>query len=169
MKSKVNRIKKENKKAQKTVKKVKRKPKKKAAVKVREADKVKKYMKKEVVEQKKKDNVKDRVVFAKEKYINMSPRKARLVIDLVRGRNAIKAVNDLFFVRKRAALPIRKAIESAISNAVNNFEMDKKKLVISEAFIDKAPTYKRGRAGSRGRYKKILKRNCHITIGVIDK
>ncbi len=115
------------------------------------------------------DREKRDIIFAKAKNINMSPRKARLVIDLVRGKKATDAVAELKFVRKRAALPIRKTIESAIANAENNFEMDEDDLYIKEAFVDKAPTYKRGRAGSRGRYKKILKRNCHIIIGLVEK
>lgn len=108
------------------------------------------------------------IVFARARYIAMSARKVRLVVDIVRGKNAIESVAMLRFVRKKAALPIRKTIESAIANADHNFEMDRKKLMIKKAFIDVAPTFKRGRAGSRGRYKKILKRNCHITIGVAE-
>jgi len=110
-----------------------------------------------------------KTVYARAKYINMSARKARLVIDLIRGKNALEAVHLLEFVNKSAALPIQKALNSAISNADNNFEFDKKSLIIAEAFIDDAPILKRGRAGSRGRYKKLLKRNCHITIGVAEK
>lgn len=124
--------------------------------------------KKLVVERPKKQEEKEdnRIVYAYEKYIPISARKARLVIDLIRGQNALDAVSRLKFLRKKAALATKKAIESAIANAVHNFEIDKKRLVIVEAFVDVAPTFKRGRAGSRGRYKKILKRNCHITIGV---
>jgi large subunit ribosomal protein L22 len=114
------------------------------------------------------DSESPKVVYAKAKYIGMSARKARLVVDLVRGKRALDAILELKFLRKKAALPIRKTIESAIANAENNFEMDKKSLIVKEAFIDEAPTFKRGRAGSRGRYKKILKRNCHITIGVME-
>jgi len=116
----------------------------------------------------KKDD-KDKIVYAREKYIQMSARKARLIIDLVRGEDALEAVSKLVFVRKRGALIIKKVIESAIANAVNNFEMDKDKLIIAEAFVNDAPIFKRWRAGSRGRYKKILKRNCHIVIGLKAK
>lgn len=109
---------------------------------------------------------KTKLVYSKAKYINVSPRKARLVIDLIRGMNAQEAVVYLDFLRKSASLPIKKAVKSAIANAVNNFEMDKEQLLVEKAIVNDAPTFKRGRAGSRGRYKKILKRNCHIIIGL---
>jgi len=121
------------------------------------------------VDQVKKDPGDLRIVYAHAKYIQISPRKARLVIDLVRDQPAEESLTQLQFVRKKAALLIRKAIKSAVSNAVNNFEMDEKKLVIVKAFIGDAPILKRGRAGSRGRYKKILKRNSHVTIGVQEQ
>ena len=129
---------------------------------VKKAVKVKKE--KKVVAEKKQV-----LIFAHEKYIRTSAQKARLVIALVRNQNALSASERLRFVHKKAALFVRKAIESAIANAVNNFELDKKKLYIEKAFVDDAPIFKRGRAGSRGRYKKILKRNCHITIGVAER
>jgi large subunit ribosomal protein L22 len=109
------------------------------------------------------------LVFAHEKYLRTSAQKARLIIALVKNQNALSASERLRFVHKKAALFVRKAVESAIANAVNNFELDKKKLYIEKAFVDDAPIFKRGRAGSRGRYKKILKRNCHITIGVAER
>lgn len=111
----------------------------------------------------------ERIVYARGKYIQMSAQKTRLVVDLVRGEGAYDAIARLDFVNKRAALPVKKAIKSAVANAENNFEMEGKKLVIKEAFVDDAPIYKRWRAGSRGRYKKVLKRNCHITIGVSEE
>ena len=147
---------------------------KKKAQKKKSGKDVKKKVRKEKKEvekkvSKRKGEQEEKVIYARERYLPISPRKARLVIDMVRGQNAVSAVHELSFVRKKAALMIKKAVESAVANAVNNFEMDKKKLVIVEAFVDGAPTYKRGRAGSRGRYKKILKPNSHITIGVAQK
>lgn len=118
-----------------------------------------KDVKEEAVEEKK-------IVYAKAKYVKGSAQKARLVIDLVRGKNARESVNRLAFVRKRAAKLVSKVIESAIANAVNNFDMDDENLKIVEAQVNEAPIFKRGRAGSRGRYKKILKRNSHIIIGL---
>lgn len=111
----------------------------------------------------------ERVVYAKAKYVPGSPRKTRLVVDLVRGRKAEDALTELNYIKKRASGVVKKVIKSAISNAENNFEMDRKNLVIVEAYVDKAPTFKRGRAGSRGRYKKILKRNSSIVIGLVEK
>ncbi len=108
-------------------------------------------------------------VFAKSKYVLMSARKVRLVVDMIRNKKAIEAVEMLQFVDKAASLPVRKTLESAITNAIFNFGNDKKALKITTAFVDEAPTFKRGRATSRGRYRRILKRNCHIVIGVMEE
>ena len=107
-----------------------------------------------------------KLIYAKSKYVRMSAQKVRLVVDMVRGQNAVYASEALEFVNKAAALPVRKTIESAIANAVNNENLDKKELVIVEARVDDAPIFKRGRAVSKGRYHKILKRNSHIIIAV---
>lgn len=115
---------------------------------------------------KKVDISEDKVVYAKGKYLKTSAHKARLVINLIRGKNALDMVQRLDFINKKASLLIKKVLDSAISNAVINFDMDKKKLIITEAYINEAPTFKRSRAGSRGRNKKILKRNAHVTIGL---
>ena len=108
------------------------------------------------------------VVYAKSKYVRTSAQKARLVVDMVRGENALYSVEMLNFVRKAAALPVRKTIESAIANAEFNHDLDKSKLKIVEAMVNEAPTLKRGRAVSKGRYHQILKRSCHIIIGVAE-
>jgi len=108
------------------------------------------------------------IVYAKHKYNNRSPRKVRLVVNLVRGKNAVEALDILKFTNKGASKDVYKVLASAIRNAVFNNEMDEKSLIVAEAFVNEAPTYKRGRAVSRGRYHKILKRNCHIIIGVSE-
>jgi len=108
-------------------------------------------------------------IYAKSKYIRMSPQKVRLVVDMIRGENAQYAVEMLEFVNKAAALPVRKVIESAIANAEHNDEKEAESLIIVEARVDEAPIYKRGRAVSKGRYHKILKRNCHIIVAVQDE
>jgi large subunit ribosomal protein L22 len=106
------------------------------------------------------------LIYAKSKYVRVAPQKVRLVADMVRGKNALYAAEMLQFVNKRAALPMRKTIESAIANAENNDNLDKKELIIAEARVDEAPMFKRGRAVSKGRYHQILKRNSHIIIGL---
>jgi len=110
--------------------------------------------------------MKANTIYAKTKYVKSTPRKTRLVLDLVRGKKALEALEILEFTNKGAALDVAKVVKSAMSNAVNNESWDKKKIIISEAFVDEAPTFKRGLAVSRGRYHQILKRNCHITVGV---
>ncbi len=98
----------------------------------------------------------------------MTARKVRLVVDMIRGMDALYASEALQFVNKAAAVPVKKALDSAIANATNNYEMDKKLLKVVEARVDEAPTFKRGRAVSKGRYHQILKRNSHIVIAVSD-
>lgn len=108
----------------------------------------------------------DKLVYAKAKNVRIAPRKARLVIDLVRNKNAQEMAQKLKFLNKKAALHIRKVVESAIANAKHNNDMETENLVIKEARVDEAYTLKRGRAVSKGRYHKILKRNSHIVIGI---
>jgi len=109
-----------------------------------------------------------KIVYAKHKYNNRSPRKVRLVVNLVRGKNALESLDILKFTNKGASKDVYKVLASAIRNAVFNNEMDETSLVVAEAYVNEAPTYKRGRAVSRGRYHQILKRNCHIIIGVSE-
>ena len=109
------------------------------------------------------------VIRSKSKYVRMAPRKVRLVVDLIRGMNALEAVEMLKFVRKAAALPVSKTLKAAIADAENNFNKDPEQLIIAEARVDGAPTLKRGRPVSRGRYHRILKRSSHIVIGVKEK
>ena len=109
-----------------------------------------------------------KIVLAKSKYVDRTARKVRLVVDLIRGKNALEALEIVKFSNKAAGEPVFKTIKSAIANATNNFGMDKKELVIVQAMVDDAPVFKRGKAVSRGRYHQILRRNSHITIGVSD-
>jgi len=109
------------------------------------------------------------IVRTKTKYVRMSPRKLRLVTDMVRGMEANKALDVLKFVNKAAALPVYKTLKTAVADAENNFNLDPDKLVIAEARVDEAPTLKRGIAVSRGRWHRILKRASHIVIGVSEK
>ena len=101
---------------------------------------------------------------AQARYITMSPQKVRLVIDLVRGKPVVDAVNVLRFVPGAASLPISKVIQSAIANAEENFGVSRDDLVVHRIFADTAPTRKWRRFGARGRFKPILRRASHITV-----
>lgn len=99
----------------------------------------------------------------------MSPRKVRAVVDLIRGMNAVEAMEMLKFVNKVAAGPVYKTVKAAVSDAENNFDKNKERLVIVEARVDDAPVLKRGRPVSRGRHHLVYKRASHIVIGVAEK
>lgn len=103
-------------------------------------------------------------VKAKAKFIRMSPRKVRLVAGIVRGMEARKALDQLQFANKLAAKPIIKLINSAIANAVNNFELDKSNLFVKEITIDEGPTLKRWMPKARGRATPIRKKTSHINL-----
>jgi large subunit ribosomal protein L22 len=98
------------------------------------------------------------------KYVPMSPRKVRLVVDQVRGLAVDEALAILKFMPKAAAKPVAKVIESAIANAEENYGLAREDLYISQIFADGGPIYKRWRAGARMRVKPILKRTSHITV-----
>ncbi|MCP4156036.1 MAG: 50S ribosomal protein L22 [bacterium] len=106
------------------------------------------------------------IAVAKGKYLKIAPRKSRLVIDLIRGKDAGEALTILRFSKKqKAAGMVAKVLDSAIANAQVKFpNVDVDKLYVSSAFVDKAPYLKRFRAAPRGRGVSILKRYCHITI-----
>lgn len=111
----------------------------------------------------------NKIVLAKTKYANLTARKVRLVAGLIRNKKAMEAMDLLNFTSKKAAAEIvKKTLKSAIANATNNFGMNKKDLIIAKVLVDDAPVFKRGRAISRGRYHQILKRNCHVVIGLTD-
>lgn len=97
-------------------------------------------------------------------YIRVSPRKARAVIDLIRGLSVSEAVGLLSLSRKRAARPIRKVLESAMANAASAGKIKTENLVVGEAFVDEGPTLKRYRARAMGRATIIRKRTSRITI-----
>ena len=111
----------------------------------------------------------NKLVIAKTKYADKTARKVRLVADLIRNKTALEAMDILRFKSKKAAAEVvMKTLKSAIANATNNFGMDKKNLIVVKVLVDDAPVFKRGRAISRGRYHQILKRNCHVLIGLTD-
>lgn len=108
-------------------------------------------------------------VKASARHIRISPRKVRVVIDLVRGKSVNEALSLLKFIPKRASEPIAKVIASAAANAEHNFNLNKDNLVVSQAFVDQGPTLKRYHPRQRGQAFPILKRTSHITVMVKEK
>ncbi|MFB3920072.1 MAG: 50S ribosomal protein L22 [Terriglobia bacterium] len=101
------------------------------------------------------------------KYIRMSPQKARLVVDLIRGKNAGEAINILRFTKKRASHEIEKVLRSAISNAEQKSEnLDVDRLMVSRAYVNDAPRAKRIRPAPQGRAYRYQRRMSHITVVV---
>ncbi|EEG77798.1 50S ribosomal protein L22 [Dethiobacter alkaliphilus] len=98
------------------------------------------------------------------KYIRMSPRKARLVVDQIRGRNAQEAMAILKMTPNKPAEPIYKVLHSAVANAEHNYEMNKDNLYVAQAFVDQGPVLKRFRPRARGMASRIRKPTSHITI-----
>ena len=103
------------------------------------------------------------------KNVKIAPRKARLVIDLVRGKSVVEADVILANMNKEAARLIRKVLTSATANAENNLGLKKENLKVSQAFIDEGLVMKRMKFGSRGHVDPIKKRTSHITIVVSEK
>ena len=103
------------------------------------------------------------------KGVRIPARKARLVIDLIRGKNVSDADKILNNLNKEAARLIRKVLTSAVANAENNLSLDKSKLYVKEAFVNEGQTLKRMRFGSRGHVDPIKKRTSHITVVVSER
>ena len=103
------------------------------------------------------------------KYVRIAPRKVRIVIDLIRGKDVSEAFAILKFTPKIGAEAIEKVLKSAVANAEHNFDMNTDKLYISTAYVDQGPTLKRIHPRSRGQAFKILKRTSHITIVVAER
>lgn len=103
------------------------------------------------------------------KGVRIAPRKARLTIDLIRGKDVQEADIILANLNTKASRIIRKVLTSATANAENNLELNKENLYVSEAYINEGKTMKRGRAGAKGRPDPILKRTSHITVVVSEK
>jgi len=99
------------------------------------------------------------------KYIRVSPRKMRIVVDLIRGKEVEEAINMLKFCTMSAAKDVAKVINSAKSNAETNMGIDGS-LYISETYVDEGPTLKRFRPRAMGRASRINKRTSHVTVVV---
>jgi large subunit ribosomal protein L22 len=102
------------------------------------------------------------------KFVRVSPRKARLVADHIRGRSVPEARSILAFTPRAAAREIDKVLRSAVANAESNpnLHWNGDELYVKAVFVDEGPTIKRWRARARGRVNRIFKRTCHITVKV---
>jgi large subunit ribosomal protein L22 len=111
---------------------------------------------------------------AQARYIRVTPMKARRVVDLIRGKQAMQALAVLDFAPQAASEPVRKVVQSAIANARVKAErasepFDERLLVVSAAFVDEGPTMKRFRPRAQGRAFRINKRTSHITVVVAPR
>jgi len=100
--------------------------------------------------------------------IRMSPRKGKVVVDMIRGKSAKEAAAILTYVPKAACEPVLKVLNSAIANAENNLDMNRDDLYVAEVYANQGPTLKRYRARARGSASPIRKRTSHITV-ILDQ
>jgi len=105
---------------------------------------------------------------AEAKYVRLSARKARVVLDHIRGRTVPEARTILAFTSRAAAVDIEKVLRSAVANAESAHALDGDELIVLAAYADEGPTLKRWRARARGRVNRIRKRTCHITLIVSE-
>lgn len=101
--------------------------------------------------------------------VRIAPRKARLVMDLIRGKQVGEALAILKFTPKAGSPIIEKVLKSAIANAEHNFDLDLENLYVSEAYVNEGPTIKRFRPRAKGSASPINKRTSHITVVVSEK
>ena len=110
--------------------------------------------------------VADNEAMAKLRMLKTSPQKLNLLAGLIRGKKVDRALIDLTFSKKRIAADVKKCLQSAIANAENNHNLDVDELIVSEAYVGKNLTMKRGRPRARGRFGRIIKPFSEITIKV---
>ncbi len=96
----------------------------------------------------------------------ISPKKARLMANLVRGKSVEKALDILEFHNQKSAAMVKKVLQSAVANAENNDGCDVDELIVGEIFVNEGPTQKRIRPRAKGRADRIFKRTCHISVQV---
>jgi large subunit ribosomal protein L22 len=101
--------------------------------------------------------------------VRIAPRKARLVVDLIRGKDVGEAFAILKLTNRAASPIVEKVLKSAVANAEHNYEMDTDKLYVSEAYVNEGVTLKRFRPRAQGRASRINKRTSHITVVVSEK
>ena len=107
-------------------------------------------------------------VLARLNYLRITPRKVRLVADLIRGKSVEAAQTILNFTVKKSAKDLLKLLKSAIANAKNNFQLEEINLYISKILVNEGPKYKRWRARARGQASEIQKKTSHITL-ILDE
>lgn len=103
------------------------------------------------------------------RYLRTSPQKARLVVDLIRGKKVDEAITILSYNHKAVSRDILKVVKSAVANAENTKNLDVDKLYVSRAFVDAGPTMKRTYSKAMGRGSVIRKRSSHVTVVVAEK
>jgi large subunit ribosomal protein L22 len=103
------------------------------------------------------------------RYMRISPRKVRILVDAVKGQPVETGLNKLKFMPQKAAGIVEKIVRSAVANADQNPDVDVDSLVIRNITVDQGPTLKRFRARARGRGTRILKRTAHITVVLADE
>lgn len=105
---------------------------------------------------------------AKLRYLRVAPRKTRLVVNLIRGKNVEEAINILTFTRRAASEPVRKLIESALANA-EAADANVDDLYVEQIFVDEGPTLRRFRPRAQGRATRINKRTSHVTCVLAER
>lgn len=105
-----------------------------------------------------------REVTAKLKFLRIGPRKVRLVADLIRGRRALKAVDTLTLLNKRASKPVLKLLKSALANAKHNFQIEADRLCVKSIMVDGGPVLKRSMPKAHGSASPIRERTSHISL-----
>ena len=103
------------------------------------------------------------------KHIRISPRKARQVVDLIRGKSVQEAYSILKFTPHKGSAIVTKVLKSAVANAEHNYDMDVENLFVSTAYVDQGPSIKRYKPHAMGRADGIKKRTSHITIMVSER
>ena len=107
-------------------------------------------------------------ISATSKYIRISPTKVDLIIKQIRGKTYKQALQILKYLPQKSGAIVWQTLYSAVSNATNNFDLQKENLIISEAFVNQGPILKRMRPRAQGRAFAIQKKMCHVTIRVIE-
>jgi len=103
------------------------------------------------------------------RYIRISPRKVREVVDLIRGKDVREALAILKYTPRRASAPVAKVVQSAAANAEHNYEMNKDNLYVAECYVDQGPIIKRFQARAMGRADLMRRRTSHITVVLKEK